>query len=339
MTDDEEPPEHEDGDESGSESDHEEQEERGEPFFRFGSGFSPGFMQALGPGMGRLWGIDASWWAAAAEASKPFIEMPAFMQTFARTGALTSQWAATAQRITEEHTRVWRDLYKSFAPDTGRVFADLNRYLLPPNLRDHADEVTVTQVYRFLREEGIPLYLVPSGRVAVRLLRAEDHRARRKVLNDCYGQIIEDCADLLARADHEQVREEVLFVQDGLGAMKAGHTRSAQAIFTVTLDTLIARFYPEKAIRTAITSRKRGEEVPEEINSMGVREAMVWLPIWNAHEQFWRDKGDSIPYRYSRHASVHGVSKRQFSKRNCAQALMLVTSLTGYADALFRNGR
>jgi hypothetical protein len=116
--------------------------------------------------------------------------------------------------------------------------------------------------------------------------------------------------------------------------MRAGHSRSAQAMFTVTLDTLIYRFYPDQAARRLITNRKKGADVPDAIDEMGVHEAMVWLPIWNAHEQFWKHKGDEVPRYYSRHASVHGVSSRQFSKRNCVQVLMLVTSLVGYADRL-----
>jgi len=42
---------------------------------------------------------------------------------------------------------------------------------------------------------------------------------------------------------------------------------------------------------------------------------------------------------FSRHASVHGASKTQYSKRNCVQVLMLVTSLIGYADQLAKRSR
>lgn len=95
----------------------------------------------------------------------------------------------------------------------------------------------------------------------------------------------------------------------------------------------------ENGIRKArgvITNHKRGADVPDEFSEMGVREAFVWLPIWNAHEEFWKYKGDKVPHYYSRHASVHGVSSRQFNKRNCIQVLMLVTSLIGYADRVSR---
>ncbi|AEI09869.1 hypothetical protein CRES_1516 [Corynebacterium resistens DSM 45100] len=216
-----------------------------------------------------------------------------------------------------------------FDPQMLRGF---NRALLPPNLRSHADEIKAYQVHEFLEQEGIPLYRVPRGRTALRLLRAQDRSGRRRVLGDCYESITDDCATVLEQANRDVVGDELKFVLDGLGAMRSGHFRSAQAMFTVTLDTLIYRFYPDQAARRLITNRKKGADVPAAIDEMGVHEAMVWLPIWNAHEQFWKHKGDKVPNYYSRHASVHGVSSRQFSKRNCIQVLMLVTSLIGYAD-------
>lgn len=218
-----------------------------------------------------------------------------------------------------------------FDPQMLRGF---NRALLPPNLRSHADEIKAYQVHEFLEQEGIPLYLVPRGRTALRLLRAQDRSGRRRVLGDCYESITDDCATVLEQANRDLVGDELKFVLDGLGAMRSGHFRSAQAMFTVTLDTLIYRFYPDQAARRLITNRKKDADVPAAIDEMGVHEAMVWLPIWNAHEQFWKHKGDKVPNYYSRHASVHGVSSRQFSKRNCIQVLMLVTSLIGYADRL-----
>lgn len=208
--------------------------------------------------------------------------------------------------------------------------------LLPPNLKEHVDEISPDSVHRFVEQEGIPLYLVPRGPTALRLLRAKDRAQRRRVLSDCYDSLTADCAAVLERSDHQVISDEIGFVLDGLGAMRSGYVRSAQAMFTVTLDTLIYRFYPEGRDRSVITIRTRGADVPAAIDEMGVREALVWLPIWNAHEEFRRHRGDTVPHYYSRHASVHGVSARQFSKRNCIQVLMLVTSLIGYADRLAR---
>lgn len=213
-------------------------------------------------------------------------------------------------------------------------FAAIPRLFLPPNLRDASGDISAADVYEFVEEEGIPLYLVPRAAIARRLIRAKTHAARRKVLNDRFNDIVDDCVALLATCTDRSISTEVHFIRDGIGALKAGHHTSAQALFTVTLDGLIIRFYPNKKERAKITNRKKGAPMPDKISDMGLRAAYVWLPIWNAHEEFWRHQGDTIPNDYSRHASVHGASKKQFNKRNCVQSLMLATSLVGYAQQL-----
>lgn len=96
------------------------------------------------------------------------------------------------------------------------------------------------------------------------------------LLGDCYESITDDCAAVLEQANRHVVGDELKLVLDGLGAMRSGHFRSAQAMFT---DALIYRFYPDQAARRLITNRKKGADVPGAINEMSVHEAMVWLPI------------------------------------------------------------
>ena len=93
-----------------------------------------------------------------------------------------------------------------FDPEMLRGF---NRALLPPNLRSHAGEVQAHQVHEFLEQEGIPLYLVPRGRTALRLLRAQDRPGRRRVLGDCYESITDDCAIVLEQANRDVVGDEL----------------------------------------------------------------------------------------------------------------------------------
>lgn len=300
----------------------------------------PGFYQSLLPDITKtLRGFTNSIMASYRDRMTELAKVA--LPTFDYVMPISPELSATIQAASRQWSEnILENLRKSLGPILDpEVLRGFQRNLLPPNLREHVEEVSARQVYDFLQEEGIPLYLVPRGTTAVRFLRAADHQSRRKVLSDRYGAIIEDCEEVLSRARHPSVRDEVLFVLDGIGAMRAGHTRSAQALFTVTLDSMIYRFYPERDTRTKITNRKKGADVPDLIDSMGVHQAFVWLPVWNAHEQFWKDKGDQVPHQYSRHASVHGVSKRQFSKRNCVQALMLVTSLIAYADRLDSEGR
>ncbi len=262
---------------------------------------------------------------------------PSFDVPSVRSMVLGPATEGFTRQIEEQLANALEGFRKSLAPlFDPEALHGINRAMLPPNLQEHADKVQAMDVHAFLEEEGIPLYLVPSGRIALRLLRARDRAERRQVLGDCYESLIADCADVLDNAGHEAVRDEVRFVLDGLGAMRVGYTRAAQALFTVTLDTLIYRFHSEPTTRKNITNRKKGAEVPGTIEEMAVREAFVWLPVWNAHEQFWRSNGDGVPHYYSRHASVHGVSARQYNKGNCVQALMLVTSLIGYAEAIIR---
>lgn len=150
------------------------------------------------------------------------------------------------------------------------------------------------------------------------------------MLSACYEQIIEDCVSILEARAEDWDGDEIAFIVDAIGAMRAGYVRSAQAMLTAVLDTLIRRFVPDPKVRRSLTNHRNGANVPDVFDDLSLRQGLVWLPIWNAHKAFWVDKGDSVPRVYSRHASVHGVSRRQFSKRNCLQVLMLVTSLVGY---------
>jgi hypothetical protein len=57
------------------------------------------------------------------------------------------------------------------------------------------------------------------------------------------------------------------------------------------------------------------------------RAALSLGPVWAAHQFFFRQKRDTIPVRYGRHPSVHGVSDRQYNEANAVIATMLVTSV------------
>jgi hypothetical protein len=220
-----------------------------------------------------------------------------------------------------------------------RHFEGMLRMALPPNLRAVGEQIDVSQVMDFLREEGIPLYLVPRASVGLRLLRAPTRQARRQVLNDRFHAIVEDCSTLLERCTDPLVKTEVHFVEDGLGALRGGNYASAQAMFTLTLDSLIQGLYPARQERQNITVRRQGALSADALKDKALREAYVWLPIHNAHEEFWADKGHKVPNHYSRHASVHAVSRKQFNKRNCVQSLMLITSLIGYVDTMAKQAR
>lgn len=207
------------------------------------------------------------------------------------------------------------------------------RIILPPNLHDAVGDVSVKDVRAFVGEEAIPLYLIPRCRTAIRLLRAKDSAARRKVLNSCFTSIVDDCERLLLDSKVKNIEEQVDLALQGIRAVRDGHTVPAQALFAVLFDTLVARLYPNKDHFKQLKKREEDAKIPEELASLPYREMWVWHPVWNAHVVFYANRGDKVPYKFSRHASVHAAKRRQYSKRNCIQALMLVTSLVGYANS------
>lgn len=91
------------------------------------------------------------------------------------------------EQISEKQAQAIEGRWKSLGPlfDPAEL-RGLNRALLPPNLQEHANEISASQVHEFVEQEGIPLYLVPRGRTALRLLGAKDRAERRRLLGACY---------------------------------------------------------------------------------------------------------------------------------------------------------
>lgn len=111
----------------------------------------------------------------------------------------------------------------------------------------------------------------------------------------------------------------------------------AQALLTVTLDSLIIKLIPDKATREKITIHKTEADAPLDAETEGLRQLLAWLPVWNAHKTFRPWIGDKPPREFNRHASVHAVQNQQYSKRNCIQALLLTTGVINYAASSSQN--
>jgi hypothetical protein len=210
---------------------------------------------------------------------------------------------------------------------TGFEKARINAF--PPNLRPIAEDLDFEDVLSFVENEGIALYLVPRASTAKLLLTAKDRAARRAVLGRKFTSIVEDCTVVLDRCRSSVTTTAVEFIESGVAALNDGHLAPAQAMFTNVLETLLQTTLT-KSERSVMLSHKEGEG-PQSLD-LKVREAYVMLPIWRSYESYWKSRGDPIPTNYSRHATAHGVSKRQYSKRNTVQSLMLVTSYVGFVN-------
>lgn len=204
--------------------------------------------------------------------------------------------------------------------------------ILPENLAGLDKDVTLENLIDLVHEDGIPLYAIPRSDTVLKLVRADGLEERRSVLIECRKSIFEDCRSALngLRSDYSQEMGE--FVLSGLDALENGYSDAAQALFTNIMDTVHQKFWPDRDDRKDITHHEKGDEVPESFAEMSVGENMVFAALWNSHMAFWPKRGEEPPTEYSRHASVHGVSRRQYKLENCIQALMLVTSLLVYID-------
>lgn len=97
-------------------------------------------------------------------ASIPTFSTPAFDLPALHAPVLDPATQEMLKTISEQHARTMAGLRKSLGPlFEPEALRGLNHALLPPNLKEHADEIRASQVHEFVEQEGIPLYLVPRG--------------------------------------------------------------------------------------------------------------------------------------------------------------------------------
>ena len=243
-----------------------------------------------------------------------------------------NEFSAGLEVIGEVIDSLLEPVYKIIFPETLESFKERTKKL-PENLMEPGGNVTLEQVLEVNKGDGIPLYAVPRMSTVLELVEADNGTNRREVLVKYQESIFEDCKTVLNKVSSEYAQEMRFFILAGLDALESGHAEAAQALFTNTLDTVHQNFWGQDInSRRAVANRSRDSVVPEVIVKMNFWDAFVFTPIWNSHMKFFGHAGEEPPAEYSRHASVHGVSHRQYKLENCIQALMLVTSLLIYVD-------
>lgn len=60
------------------------------------------------------------------------------------------------------------------------------------------------------------------------------------------------------------------------------------------------------------------------------RSSVPWR--WQAWQKFFPDEGLRVPHTFSRNATAHTVSAKQYTRRNAVQGLMIVSSLIYFFD-------
>ena len=85
------------------------------------------------------------------------------------------------------------------------------------------DDVTLKQVLALVKEDGIPLYVVPRSNIVRDLVYSDSAIQRRGVLVECKELIFEDCRGALNRISSKYALEMKSFILSGLDAVEAGY--------------------------------------------------------------------------------------------------------------------
>lgn len=140
-----------------------------------------------------------------------------------------------------------------------------------------------------------------------------------------------DCEAILDECTAQRTREYVPFLRQALNAASDGHVAAAQSLASNTLDSMMYTAFDQQE-RASYTSHKATKR--EDVDGWPLRTFLAMAPIWHAHERFEPTTAQLIPRSYVRHATTHAVSRRQYSRRNTAQALILSTGLAAYLNDL-----
>ncbi|MDD9206387.1 hypothetical protein PU560_07885, partial [Georgenia sp. 10Sc9-8] len=205
----------------------------------------------------------------------------------------------------------------------------LRRYWLPANLIRVPD--LSLQAVKTVANEGICLYGVPRPSLVESLLGAPDAASRRTILGRSWRPITDDCEAALDQCVAPQIRYPVSVTRKAITALRAGHVEASQALLANTLDSTLTIAIENQQVPSSV---RRAHAVQSHSRELTVRGYLVLAPIGEAHRRYRPAAGELVPQQFNRHASVHSVSRRQYSRRNAVQALLQVTGLIAFLNEM-----
>jgi hypothetical protein len=186
------------------------------------------------------------------------------------------------------------------------------------------------EVEQVVMVDGIPLYGVPRTSTAEALIRADAASKRRDILGRRWKTISADCRDAVEGCTSGAVASYVPFAVAAVDALDAGHTEAAQALAGSVVDAILSSYFGKD--RYKYTPDKKGKRTKDAYDEFNVRQFIAFAPMWQTYQQFFVTGGDKVPTTFSRNATTHTVSRRQFNRRNAVQGLMVACSLLYRVD-------
>lgn len=212
----------------------------------------------------------------------------------------------------------------SWLKNLGPALAAMRAGFYSPNLRT-IEGLEFKDVEQVVMIDGIPLYGVPRTATAEALIHADGPSQRREILGRRWKTISADCREAVLSCSSGAVASYVPFAVAALDALDAGHTAAAQALAGSLVDTVVTAYFGTGS--TKYKPHPNGKRTKAAYDEFTVREFIAFAPMWQTYQQFVVANGDKVPATFSRHATAHAVSSRQFNRRNAVQGLMFACSL------------
>lgn len=226
-----------------------------------------------------------------------------------------------------------RELWEEFEESEHAVF----RQSLPPNWNSpEVDFPSLADLADLQLKEGLPLAWVPPNHVLVQILSRKTSAARLQVIARESTSILEACLRELRRLRSTETREWKANAREAVLVMQAGHWRAGQALAAIALDTATESF-----VRSSYSSATRHYNRKREPTPPGSSESS--LPTWSdvdyprallvlhslygAFSVYDGNGGEPVPTQFTRHGTVHSISRRQYTKANALIALMHLVGL------------
>lgn len=215
------------------------------------------------------------------------------------------------------------------------------REALPPNWNfPEIDFPDLERLEELQLSEGLPLAWVPPNRVLGELLACKTSAGRRRVIGRESAAILTACLRELRRLKSDETQDWRASARQAALAMKAGHWRAGQALAAIALDTATVKFV-QSSYKDAVKQSRNGKgrvkvDTPPGSSEHSLptwrdvdypRALLVLHSLYGAFGEFDQRGGEPVPTQFTRHGTVHTISRRQYSKPNALFALMHIVGL------------
>lgn len=231
------------------------------------------------------------------------------------------------QSVVKPFNDAWAEQFSELTKNIGRLV----ERSYPPNWRGNTTPLLPSDLETLLLDEGLPLAWVPPRSVLDKMFLAKSRGDRRKVLYNNCNTILKSCLVELESLEKQDLQEYKTFALEAIASIQTGKWAASQALSTNIIDTATRRLFDESS-RVEITSRSGGRRI--DWKTYPLRRALVFGGIWGSFASY-RPGDANIPRQYTRHASTHAVSNRQYTKINSLIAVMHLVAFLKLIDEEF----